>query len=167
MIFFKFKKPAKDSPMPMYLVDGLLCNGHWLIDIAWLETCKSVESGVAKAILQSKRVLDVTDLLEGAEAAPAKALQSLIKKIKLSEYSAIDLNGATAKIESRSLAGETRPRITTVSLKFKREVVKIDAEYFPLLFFDRDVAIHAKDKNSVLVILKADRIVGLLMPIRQ
>lgn len=170
MLTFKFKIPKKSDRV--YLSGGLICNGHWLMDASWLESLTSAESLPARKMLKRYQLAEVQKRLEGHDCKRVD-LESLIPKYSDGEYFAMALNGddsdckITAKIVFPPFKESAQPRLTQVLMHYGSKHISLDSEYFPILFFDRTCGVYIKDAKSPVIIKQGQKIVALLMPLKQ
>jgi hypothetical protein len=158
----KFRSITKKTNL--FLKDGYLSNGHWLFCTEWIESLKSKYSLGVKRALTKKTIQVVSSRLLG-ETRHEHDLESLVKKIPLREYTKINLNESVVNDVEGFPYGKLYKDVVAFKIKTKNSEILIATDYYVALLFDSEVEIHIKDFMSPIVLLKENKIVGLLCPV--
>lgn len=161
----KFKPPKKNEST--YLESGLVCNGHWLLDCAWLESLTSGDSLSARKMLKKISAQKVIDTIEGNESR-RENLESLLLHHTGGAEKVIPLRDPSCTISARyvfPVREKKGPSAAYVTIKHGEFSTTLDAKYFPILFFDPSATISALDSKSAVVVRSFGRIVALVMPL--
>lgn len=155
----------KTKIIELFCGDGYVSNRHWLFQVDWLLGLKTKGLASLKKRVQKAQVETVTRKMTDPEFKPV-ALGKIVSTVRdANGYSRVEFTGKTAKLESGFRNGHTIVP-THFVLSHGREKIAIDSNYFPALFFDDSLEIHARGSLDPILLVKDSEVVGVVMPIK-
>ncbi len=168
---FKIPKLAghdKYAEVKVFVADGLISNGHWLFQVAWLKSLTSNTGKRLAAYAITRQMEVVKERLLGNDFG-SRPLAAFVESIDLATYSKVELaqcrnflgfgsNGKKAESLTKRVVGlEFYSQAT-------EEFVRFDLAYFAAFKFDKSAEIFVKGPKDPSVIKCQGQIVGLVMP---
>jgi hypothetical protein len=161
------KFPNLKKSDTLYIDSGLLCNGHWLLDINWL---LSLKSKLAKALQKEVHAVQlglVTSRLLGTNLLNIKTRDlSDVMNINFEKYSEFKITCENLKTYAHK--GKKRKGIARLLDKSGRYLIDFDLKYFRLLILDLEAKLLIRDALSPVVLVDGkNKILAILMPMRE
>lgn len=171
--------PAKGAGSTLFLADGFLSNGHFILSVAWLESLAGARP-ILKLIkqLEAAQVRDVTAKVQGQPVPVApKSLEQIVRDVKLKFYRPVNLTKAIPIIEfDKNPNPDCHPM---ADLKWTQSIqamafavhghpvkVEINSDYFAILTLDPGTTVMAKRFDRPIAVIKGNETVAIVQPMQ-